>query len=97
MKRQLFVVGLAIAGLVAVGGCKHNKEEGDHETPMAMSDMPAGATAAFHRDHPGVTPMKTEKEIEKDGSTHYVFEYKDANGKKQEVEYDASGTQQHED
>jgi hypothetical protein len=95
--RKSLVVSLAASAMLAVVGCQNMNKDNDHEMAMSMNDAPMAARNAFNRDHPGTTPTAVKKEVEKDGSVRYEFKFKDANGKKQEAEYDMNGMAMKED
>jgi uncharacterized protein YcfL len=92
------MTALVLAAAVAVG-CESmkKKEHEDHgdttEAKIAMSEVPAAVSAAFAKDHPGVTASEVTKETYKDGTVHYEFEWKDSAGKEHDVEYSAEGEQ----
>ncbi len=78
----------------------HDNDEDDDDDVetsgkvLKLADVPAAAVAGFKRDYPGVKIVEIEEEIE-GSETHYEFEYLDAAGKEQEVEYAADGTKAH--
>lgn len=96
MKRIL--IGSALAISLVIGCESMKKKTDDHdggatEATIAMSDVPAAVSAAFAKDHPGVTASRVKKETYADGLVHYEFEWTDAAGKKHDVEYSADGEQ----
>src|SRR2546421_124739 len=90
--RKSLVVTLSAAALLALGGCKNmGHESGENEMQIQTTDVPVAAMDAFKRDHPNVNVRVVKKETTKNGMTHYEFKYTDANGKKDEAEYDSNG------
>jgi hypothetical protein len=91
MKQLAMTLALVVAVTI---GCKHMDADADATSAtIALTDVPAGVRQGFDKDHPGVTIRKVEKETYKDGTVHYEFEFVDASGKEQDVEYNAEGEQ----
>jgi uncharacterized membrane protein YkoI len=88
MKNQTLMV-LAIAAMLAVGGCA--KDKGETEEPMALDSLPAAVKAGFDKDFPGATVRGVEKEQYPDGAIHYEIEFTTKDGKKMDQEFDATG------
>jgi major membrane immunogen (membrane-anchored lipoprotein) len=89
MRHSTIAIVLAVisAGIL-LAGCATKSD-------LGASGAPANVTAAFHEKYPGATIEKVEKEVYKDGTVHYEFIYRDANGKKQDVELDVNGNLAH--
>jgi len=73
-------------------GMKHDKhhdekDEGDKDEKSA--ELPADATAAFMKAHPGAKITSVEKEME-DGKVEYEVKYSDASGD-HEIDLNAQG------
>ena len=95
MRRSAIVAAVLAAGVVV--GCESMKKHDDHhgkgttEATVTLAEVPAAVSAAFAKDHPGVTASKVKKETYENGTVHYEFEWKDAAGKEHDVEYAADG------
>ncbi|MEO6436167.1 MAG: hypothetical protein ABIP55_10450 [Tepidisphaeraceae bacterium] len=99
--KQMVILSVLAAGMAI--GCEsmkkhehaehHDKHhgEGTKVAAVAMADVPAAVSGAFQKAHPGVKVGEVKKETYQDGTVHYEFEFTDAAGKKQEVEYSSSG------
>ena len=93
---------VALAFILAITGCQHDRhgrghEDHDHgdtkEQTISMNDVPAPVRSGFEKANPGAKVKKVERETYADGTIHYEFEFTTADGKEQEVEFDASGEQ----
>jgi YD repeat-containing protein len=96
------VVVVGIFGGV-LGGCSTwNKmwgkgESNEKEERTSMTALPEPVRTSFNRDYPNANVSDVERETEKDGAIHYEIKFTDQSGRKQEVEYDGSGSRAHED
>lgn len=89
MKRSSIACVMAVVSAgILLAGCATKSD-------LGANGAPANVTAAFHQKYPGATIEKVEKEVYKDGTVHYEFEYRDVNGKKQDVELDEAGNLAH--
>ena len=86
MKRYMV---LAAVGAMLAMGCAHQKEE-KHEK-ISLTAAPAAVKEGFAREFPGATIRQIQKETYADGTVHYEVEYRDEDGKAQEVEFTADG------
>jgi uncharacterized membrane protein YkoI len=98
LRRNLLALAtsFAVAAVLTTGCASNGKDddgEGTSEQTITADQVPAAVSQAFQRAHPGATVMKVEKETYKDGTVHYEYEFKGADGKEQEVEFNASGEQ----
>ncbi|HLL89639.1 MAG TPA: hypothetical protein VK324_10065 [Tepidisphaeraceae bacterium] len=74
-------------------GHKHGHDDGTKEEKVEAAAVPAKVMQAFNKDHPNATAPEIKKETYKDGTVHYEFEWKDADGKEHEAEYNTDGEQ----
>lgn len=93
---QKLVVAMLAMSLV-LSGCSHFRGNDDDpdavEQTITMDQVPASVRAAFERDFPSAQVREIEKEVYKNGTVHYAFEFTTKDGKKREVEYSAEGEQ----
>jgi len=98
MKDLMKLGMIACLGAALAAGCKSDGDEmDDHGSSTEVkhvdikeADVPDRVSSAFKQTYPKATVHKVEKETYPDGTVHYEYEFTD-NGKKQEVELDASG------
>ena len=80
-----FAALLVLAALLMVAGCETT------ESQMAPEEVPANVMAAFKKQFPDAKLILCEKELYKDGTVHYEFEFKIKDGEREEAEYNAEG------
>ncbi|HEY0009787.1 MAG TPA: hypothetical protein VGB55_13750 [Tepidisphaeraceae bacterium] len=79
------------------GDHKHGHHDHDHgsgkakSTDIAQKDVPAAVMKGFNGAYPGATISQVEKEVYPDGTVHYEFDFKTADGKKMEIELNDEG------
>ncbi len=93
-----FTKAVAILAAMAIGGCKSAEKNGESkeadvrsEVEVTYDSLPAAVKEGFTREFAGAKVTKVEKETYNNGMVHYEFEFKDAAGKKQDVQLSESG------
>ncbi|HEV7299910.1 MAG TPA: PepSY-like domain-containing protein [Tepidisphaeraceae bacterium] len=99
MKRELLALSLALcvaAPVLAEDKPKddtkheHKHDKKDKSEKIKAEDLPAKVMTAFKNLYPNATITEVEKET-KDGKVEYEIEFKDADGKEHDVEFNAEG------
>jgi uncharacterized membrane protein YkoI len=89
---KALLTAAALASVLAVGCSSDNEDRDDsREVEIDRRDVPSAVLRSFERKYPDATIRRVERETYKDGTVHYEISYKDADGKKKDVELDASG------
>ena len=99
MKRELLALSLALAVAAPVfaedkpaEGTKHEHEKDKKKTKekITVDQLPPKVLAAFNSEFPNATITEIEKKTKGD-KVEYEIEYKDADGKEDDVDYNAEG------
>lgn len=100
---SLMLCGVAIVGCNTGGkshDCQcgtdmaHTAKEAEKEGKEEVIDagkVPAVVMSGFKKAYPAAKIEKIEKETYPDGTVHYEFEYKSADGKEHDVELNSEG------
>jgi hypothetical protein len=96
MSKSHLLAALFVSAAVALAGCesqnaRHADREDATETQIRIEDVPAPVRQAFEREYPGAKLSEVEKEVYRDGTVHYGFEFTTRDGKQMEAEFNAEG------